>query len=432
MYRELNSLARQGEPIRVAVTGAGGFMGRGICLQLGITPGFRLVAAVDVDLAQAAEAARLYDAPWMEATSGAAISQALALRRTVVTDDFFRLLENAEDEINVLVESTNNLGFALRAVEAALRRRIHVVLMNAELDCFFGPWLHRVAEEAGALISSDAGDQHGVLLRMIEEMQLWGLEVVMAGNIKGFLDRYATPTSILEEGKVRNLDPIACAAMTDGTKLNIEMALVANATGLIPHRAGMIGPKARHVTEVFDKFDLPSLKDPGVVDYLLGAEPGGGVFAIGYCEHPVQRQYLKYYKMGDGPFYLFYRPYHLCHLETPYAIASLAIGKRPILIPERQRVADVVAYAKCDLPSDTEIRIGLGGEHLYGMIERQAAIRSSELVPISLFEQEKEQKKVRMARAVKKDQPITWADVELPDTALVATFHQQERLLQGQ
>lgn len=429
MYRELNSLASQGNPIRVAVTGAGGFMGRGICLQLGITPGFRLVAAVDVDLPHASEAARLYGAPWVETTSGATISRVLAQGRTVVTDDFFALLEHAQDEIDVVVESTNNLGFALRAVEAALRNGIHVVLMNAELDCFFGPWLHRVGQESGALVSSDAGDQHGVLLRMLEEIELWGLEVVMAGNIKGFLDRYATPASILEEAKLRNLDPIACAAMTDGTKLNIEMALVANATGLVPARPGMIGPRAGHVSEVFDKFDLESLRSPGVVDYLLGAEPGGGVFAIGYCEHPVQREYLKYYKMGDGPFYLFYRPYHLCHLETPYAIASLAIGKRPILIPQGQRVADVVAYAKRDLPAGAEVDIGLGGEQLYGMIEKQAIIRSSELVPISLFEQEAGQQKVRMRRPVTKDQALTWADIELPETKLVATFRQQESLL---
>nr|MBS0021130.1 homoserine dehydrogenase [Gammaproteobacteria bacterium] len=431
MYRELSSLASQGQPIRVAVTGAGGFMGRGICLQLGITPGFRLIAAVDVDRPQAAEAARLYGAPWVEATSGAAIAQALTQRRTIVTDDFFALLEHGQAEIDVLVESTNNLGFALRAVEYALRNGIHVVLMNAELDCFFGPWLHQVGKESGALVSSDAGDQHGVLLRLLEEIQLWGLEVVMAGNIKGFLDRYATPASILEEANIRHLDPIACAAMTDGTKLNIEMALVANATGLIPSRPGMIGPRAEHVHEVFDKFDLESLRNPGVVDYLLGAEPGGGVFAVGYCEHPVQREYLKYYKMGEGPFYLFYRPYHLCHLETPYAIASVAIGKRPILIPQRPRVADVVAYAKCDLPADTEISIGLGGNHLYGLIERQTILRSSDLVPICLFEQERDEQKVRIIRPVRKDHPITWHDVALPETTLVDTFRQQEPLLEN-
>lgn len=429
MYRELSSLASQGKPIRVAVTGAGGFMGRGICLQLGITPGLRLVAAVDVDLPQAAHAAQLYGQAWAEVRSGHAIAQALAQGTTIVTDDFFALLEHGRDEIDVLVESTNNLGFALRVVEAALRSQIHVVLMNAEVDCFFGPWLHRVAHESGALVSSDAGDQHGALLRMLEEIQLFGLEVVMAGNIKGFLDRYATPSSILDEAKIRSLDPIACAAMTDGTKLNIEMALVANATGLVPDRPGMIGPRAEHVTEVFNKFDLESLRNPGVVDYILGAEPGGGVFAVGYCEHPVQRAYLKYYKMGKGPFYLFYRPYHLCHLETPYAIASLAIAKRPILVPKRRRIADVVAYAKCDLEAGTAISIGLGGEHLYGMIERQENIRSSGLVSIALFEQEHFRQSVHITTPVRKDEPITWEDIELPETRLVETFRQQESLL---
>jgi len=135
------------------------------------------------------------------------------------------------------------------------------------------------------------------------------------------------------EARVRRLNPIQCCAYTDGTKLGVEMCLVANATGLVPWLPGMEGPAANDVREVFDLFDFTKYGDQGVVDYILGAQPGGGVFVVGHCDDPIQARYLNYYKMGDGPFYLFYRPYHLCHLETPWAIGQAVLEHRPILRP---------------------------------------------------------------------------------------------------
>ncbi len=405
-------------------------MGQGIALQLGRVPGMRLVAAVDRDLGRAGRAAELHGQPWTVVSSEAEISRALRGGETVVTDDLFPLLGRGRDAIDVLVESTNTVTFAARAVENALRCQIHVVLMNAEVDCLLGPRLHRMAEDSGVVITSDAGDQHGILIRMIEEIRFWGFEVVMAGNIKGFLDRHATPASVVDEARMRNLNPVMCAAYTDGTKLNIEMALVANAAGLVPACRGMRGPAAQHVREVFEKFDLPSLRHSGVVDYILGAEPGGGVFVVGYCEHPVQRGYLSYYKMGTGPFYLFYRPYHLCHLETPYAIASAALVGRPILTPRAQPVAEVVAFAKTDLAAGASLPIGIGGEYLYGMIERKEVCRDRGAVPICLFDAE-HGCVARMNRSVPGDQLLIWDDVVLPQTPLLESYSQQAQMLEG-
>jgi len=427
MYQELQTLERRGTPLRVALVGAGGCMGQGIALQLGRVPGMRLVAAVDTDLGLAGRAAELHGRSWTRVSSEAEISRALGSLETIVTDDLFPLLRRGRDAIDVLVESTNTVAFAARTVEAALRCRIHVVLMNAEVDCLLGLRLHRIARDSGAVITSDAGDQHGALMRMIDEIQLWGFEVVMAGNIKGFLDRYATPASVVEEARMRNLNPVMCAAYTDGTKLNIEMALVANATGMVPTCRGMLGPPAQHVREVFEKFDLASFRHPGVVDYILGAEPAGGVFAVGHCEHPVQRGYLSYYKMGAGPFYLFYRPYHLCHLETPYAIASVVLFGRPILTPQTQPVADVVAFAKTDLAAGAALAVGIGGEHLYGLIERKEICRERGAVPICLFDAERGCV-ARMKRSVPRDQLLTWDDVVLPQNPLLDSYSQQERM----
>jgi len=196
MYEQLTHLERTGRPLRVALTGASGRMGQGIALQIGKTPGMRLIAAVGRDLNRASRAAELHGRPWTLARTEAAMRTALRSGDTIVTDDASSLLDWGRDVVDVLVESTGTVGYAAQVVEHALRRQIHVVLLNAEVQSVLGLHLENVAQQAGAVLTADAGDQHGVLLRMIDEMRLWGMDIVMAGNIKGFLDRYATPESI--------------------------------------------------------------------------------------------------------------------------------------------------------------------------------------------------------------------------------------------
>jgi predicted homoserine dehydrogenase-like protein len=428
VYDDLVQLEQDGRPIRVAVTGAGGAMGRGLALQIGATPGMRLVAAIDLDLARAQDAARLHGQPWRRAGSDREVARALQRGQTVVGDDAAPVLDLGRDAVDVLIESTNTVGAAARTVMAASRAGVDAVLMNAEVDCLLGPLLRRTADEAGAIVTSDAGDQHGVLMRMIDEIRLWGFDIVMAGNIKGFLDRYATPTSIASEARARNLNPVQCASYTDGTKLNVEMALVANATGFLPARRGMLGPAAESVEEVFAKFALADLPEPGCVDYILGAQPGGGVFVVGRCDTPVQREYLHYYKLGRGPFYLFYRPYHLCHLETTYALGRVALDRKPVFTPRAHPVAEVIAVAKRDLVPGTALEPAIGGEHLYGQIETVEAAGALDAVPICLLECDGERAPV-VARAVRKDEPLRRQDVELPDSDLLDAYRRQERML---
>lgn len=430
MYQDLLKLEREGRPIRVAVLGAGGSMGQGLALQIGMTPGMRLVAAIDVDLRRAERAAGLHGERWTRASSEAEVRRALEGEETLVIEEASPVLARGRDWVDVLIESTNTVGAAARTVQAASRLKIDAVLMNAEVDCLLGPLLRRTATDSGAIVTSDAGDQHGVLMRMIDEIRLWGFAIVMAGNIKGFLDRYATPASIAEEARKRKLNPVQCASYTDGTKLNIEMAIVANATGLVPARRGMLGPTADSVGEVFQKFPLETLRDPGVVDYILGAEPGGGVFVVGYCDAPVQREYLSYYKMGRGPFYLFYRPYHLCHLETTHALARVAIDRKPVFVPRDRPVAEVIAVAKRDLAADTALEPAIGGDHVYGEIERRDVADALGAVPICLLDRDGEGVPL-VTRDVRKDEPLLWQDVELPDSDLLGAYRRQERMLEN-
>jgi len=208
------------------------------------------------------------------------------------------------------------------------------------------------------------------------------------------------------------------------------MGLIANAEGLVPLVPGMEGPRAKHVSEVFRLFGFKRYGKAGVVDYILGAQPGGGVFVVGHCDDPIQTPYLKYYKLGDGPYYLFYRPYHLCHLETPWAIAQAVIDRRPILSPKHGRLTDVYAFAKRDVKAGEAISHGIGGEAFYGLVDRAAPADADGRVPIALLEGEGEMRP-RMKRRVRKDEPLRHADVDLPDTFLLRAFREQEKLLAG-
>jgi len=426
MLSALRAREASGTPIRVALVGAGA-MGVGIAWQVGRTPGMRLVSVTDLSLEAARKAA--------EACGGASTvvipgSRAPREGTIALTQSPFPLFDRPDFGFDVLVEATNTHGFAARVCLAAIERGAHVVLMNAEVDLALGPLLNARADARGVVVTSDAGDQHGVLMRMIDEIEMWSFRVVMAGNIKGFLDRYATAESLREEARIRNLNPIQCCAYTDGTKLNVEMALVANATGLVPWVTGMEGPRLARVEQVFEAFDFAKYGPAGVVDYILGAEPGGGVFVVAHCDDPLQMQYLRYYKLGGGPFYLFYRPYHLCHLETTRAITLAALYGRPVMGPTHGRVADVYAFAKRDIAAGEPLHHGMGGDQAYGLIEKCDAADPAGMMPITLLEAEDGQLP-RFTRALGRDEPIGYADVDLPETFLVREFREQTHLLDG-
>jgi len=331
---------------------------------------------------------------------------------TLTTTDPLKVLLRKPD---VLVEATGSLETAI-LVSRAIDEKIHVILVNSELDQIFGLLLSRHAIANGVVLTSDAGDQPGVLARLIEDVSGMGFEVVMAGNNKGFLDRYANPQSIEKEAAKRHLSLKQCAAYTDGTKLAIEMALVANGFGYDIFRTGMIGPTVENVEDALHVFDFSMARQlGGAVDYVLGARPGGSVFIIGYSDDAEIRFYMDYYKMGSGPYYLFMRPYHLCHFETPYAIRRIMEHRKPILV-QRKRVLEVGCRAKTDLRAGTKLD-GIGGYHLYGLLEKVGGL------PIGLAEG------AVLLKPKKRDETISWDDVELPHEApLMSLWRQQASL----
>ncbi len=377
-------------------------MGCGIAMQVAKTPGMQVCWVVDTDLEAAEKAARL--------AGGCHFG-------TSVTEMF------ESYPVDAFVEATNSIGSAAEYCVAAINHGSHVILMNAEVDLAVGPALMALADEKGVVITSDAGDQHGVLATMIDEAELLGFRIVQAGNIKGFLDRSATPESIKPEADKRNLSATQCCAYTDGTKLHIEMAVLANAYGYLPPEGGMVGPRASDVREALEKFDFASYGDTARIDYILGAEPGGGVYLVVESPEgmPAEHQFLlNYYKLGNGPYYLMYRPYHLCHLETPRAIAEAVLRGEAVLKPEHGRKTDVYAYAKVDLSAGQSFSHAIGSAECYGLVHAASVSDAEDMVPIVVLED-----KVIMSRDVKAGMPIRFSDVTLTESAFLSLWKSQ-------
>ncbi len=400
-------------------------MGRGLLHQCRITPGFQCLAVADLQVERTLRCLADMGVPARLAESESAIQEALQDGCVAVMADGHLLARIPQ--LEAVVEATSAIRAGGAFAMAALEHGKHLILMNAEVDLIFGPALLDAARRRGLVCTSCDGDQHGVITRLMDDLELWGFAPVMAGNIKGFLDRYANPTTIIPEADRRNLDYGMCTAYTDGTKLNIEMALVANARGYRTQTPGMVGPRAREVHEVTSLFDLEGLRTKGTpaVDYILGAEPGGGVFAIGYNDHPYQRDMMAYYKMGPGPYYVFYRPYHLCHVEALRGIAEAVLDQSALLAPEHGWRTTVTAYAKKDLRAGERLD-GVGGYACYGLIENTGPDGSPEGLPICLAEN------LVLLHSLHRDQRITLEDVMLPEDRSDVRLYRQSREVAAQ
>jgi predicted homoserine dehydrogenase-like protein len=198
-------------------------------------------------------------------------------------------------------------------------------------------------------------------------------------------------------------------SFADGTKISFEQAIVANATGMKVAQRGMLGYNfTGHVDEMTKMYDVDQLKElGGIVDYVVGAQPSPGVFVFATHEDPKQRHYLDLYKLGTGPLYSFYTPYHLCHFEVPLSVARAVLFQDTVLAPLAGPVVDVITTAKINLKAG-EILDGIGYYMSYGQCENSSIVQEQNLLPIGLAEG------CRLKRDIPQDQVLTYDDVELP------------------
>jgi predicted homoserine dehydrogenase-like protein len=402
----LERRAAEGNPVKVGVVGAG-FAARGLVLQiLHATPGMDVVAISNRTIETAEQAYR--DAGVDEVVrvgSAAELEQAIAAGRHAVTDDPAVICEAGP--VEVIVEATGEIEFGSGVALQAIENGKHLVLVNAELDCTLGPILKTYADHAGVVFTDTDGDQPGVLMNLVREAQMLGFRPILAGNIKSLLDHYRTPETQKAFAEAVFQRPKMITSFADGTKIAAEMATLGNALGFGVGVRGMAGPRCERVEQAEGLFDIDALLERPIVDYILGAEPSFGVFVLAHSEQPLVQRYMKIYKMGDGPVYTFYRPYHLSPLETPLTIARAALFGDAALTPAGAPTCDVIALAKKDLKAG-EALDGVGGFTCYGVMENTSVARRDDLLPLGLTDG------CVMKRDLPKDAEIRFSDVDLP------------------
>ncbi len=337
------------------------------------------------------------------------LEEAIGQSQYTITDNALLLCE--AQGIDAIVEVTGTIEFGAHIVLKAIENKKHVVLMNAELDATVGPILKTYADRAGVIITNSDGDQPGVIMNLYRYVKGIGCKPVLAGNMKGLQDFYRTPETQKSYAEKYMQKPSMVTSFADGTKISMEMAVVANATGFRVGKRGMYGPRCNHVSEAANLFPIDQMIDTGLVDYILCSNPPGGVFVLGFNEHPIQRQYLNYYKMGDGPLYVFYTPYHICHLEVPLSVARAVLFQDAVISPAAGPVCDVIAVAKKTLQAGDKIDC-LGGFCVYGLLENAEVSYKENLLPIGLSQG------CILKHKINKDQAIKYTDVELPAARL--------------
>ncbi|GGR77550.1 strU protein [Streptomyces humidus] len=412
----------EGRPIRVGMVGAG-YMGRGLVRHITASvPGMRVAAISNRTPANAERAYKEAGLAPVRADTSDAISAAVAGGRPVVTEDAFALI--CAEGIDCLVDVTGAVEFGARVTVAAIERGLPVVTMNAELDCTIGPLLAHRARSARVVLSGADGDQPAVQANLLRFVRSLGVTPLVSGNVKGFQDEYRTPTTQQPFADRWGQNVHMITSFTDGTKVSFEQAIVANAFGFTVPRRGMYGRDHRgHVDELTEMYDVDELREHGgIVDYVVGAKPAPGVYVLGTHDDPAQRSYLDLYKLGRGPLYSFYAPYHLCHFEVPHTVVrAVDFGDAALTPPAGPRV-DVVATAKRDLPAGAVLD-GIGGYDIFGVAESHAVTRAEDLLPMGIAQG------CVLRRAVAKDTVIGYADVTLPPGRLVDELRTEQNEL---
>lgn len=406
--RALSERAEAGNPVRVAMVGAG-FMGRGIANQIiNSTPGMELVAIANRHIDGAARAYSEAGVDSLEAVDDAVgIDKAVAAGKAAITEDPAAIC--AAESVEAIVEVTGSVGYAAQVVLKAFDHGKHVVLMNAELDGTVGPYLKVLADRAGVVYTASDGDQPGVEMNLYRFVRGLGLRPLLCGNIKGLQDPYRNPTTQQGFAQRWGQNVHMVTSFADGTKISFEQAIVANATGMTVARRGMLGYDFDgHVDDATGLYDVDQLQAlGGIVDYVVGAKPGPGVYVYATHDDPKQRHYLELYKLGNGPLYSFYTPYHLCHFEVPNSLARAVLFADAVMAPAGAPQVDVVATAKTDLKAGTVID-GLGGYHTYGECERADVTARDRLLPMGVAAG------CTLVRDAPKDSTLTYYDVEVP------------------
>lgn len=443
LHPMLRARAEAGRPIRVALIGAGKF-GTMYLSQANRTPGVHLAALVDLDPARARDAcARVGIAD----TSPKSMDAAVASGGTFITDDAMGVI--AAGEIEVVIDATGSPAAGIAHALACCAHGKHIVMVNVEADVLAGPLLAERARAAGIIYSLAYGDQPALICEQVDWARTAGFEVIAAGKGTKYLDgyNYVTPDDVWqhygltpEEAAAGGMNPQMFNSFLDGTKSAIEMAAVANATGLSPAPDGLAFPPCgvqdlAHVMR--PRAEGGSLHHKGQVEVISSEERDGrhvegdlrwGVYVAFEAPSDYVRACFREYGLltdSSGRYSALWKPYHLIGLELGISVASVALRGEPTGAATGFR-ADAVATAKRDLKPGERLD-GEGGYTVYGRLMPAADSLACGGLPIGLAHN------VTLKNPVPRDRPVGWADVEIAaDSQAVQIRREMEAMFAGE
>ena len=364
LARDLAARADGGKPIRIGLVGAGE-MGTDIVSRVAHMQGIEI--GVISELKQGAarrsvEIAYGNDVNVAEVSTADAANAAMEAGKIALTANVHALLDAGL--IDVVVDATGIPAVGAEIGLAAMERGKHLVMMNVEADVTIGAFLRAEAERMGVIYSLGAGDEPSSCMELVEFVSAMGHRIISAGKGKNNpLNIDATPDAYADEALRRHMNPRMLVEFVDGSKTMVEMAAIANATGLLPDKPGMHGPACSR--EDLNKVLVPQSaggllsSDQGRVDFTIGKGVAPGVFVVAEMDHPRIRERMEDLKMGKGPYFTFFRPYHLTSLEVPLTCARVVLYGKADMVPMLRPVAEVCAVAKRDLAvGDTLDQIG--------------------------------------------------------------------------
>jgi predicted homoserine dehydrogenase-like protein len=311
-----------------------------------------------------------------------------------------------EYDNQIVIEMTGTVAYATQVALETLAAGKHLITMNPEVQATTGSALLKLFNDKNLVITDVLGDQPGSLTRLIGAVRLKGFNVKLAGNMKRYLDRHATQKQMQPWADDKGLAVRQTVSFTDGTKQAIEMTLVGNFYGMSLDQVNMKGPRVDHIHNVLTKFDWQKIPEEGVVDYVIGKDLFPGVFVVVEHPDPNQQKYLRYLSLGEGPQYVLFDSYHLCHLEVAETVAKVALYQEATIHNNLKPKLQTLAVAKQDLAAGTKLD-GIGGDTVYGQINYSQDCQAC--LPIGLA------KDAVLKKNLKKDQVIELGDVELAD-----------------
>ncbi len=400
----LKKLAARSTPIDVIIVGLG-FMGFGFLSSIKNTKGIRVPLIITRRPTEAKKTLEQHGFSAISENDPKKIKEFVERGFICVSSDLELISKYPSDAV---MEVTGTVSYGTEVALKAISAKKHIITMNPELQATVGSKLKALADKAGIVITDVTGDQPGSLARLVSQSRLMGFKVLLAGNMKRYLNRHATQEEMQPWASDKGLSVRQTVSFTDGTKQSIEMTLVANYFGMNITQFGMRGPEVEEVQGALNVFNWNKIPQGGIVDYVIGRKLFPGIFVVAEHNDPHQQKYLRYLGLGEGPRYVLFEPYHLCHLEVITTIANVVLFGQETINNSTDPIATTIAVAKTKLTQGMMLD-GIGGDTMYGNID--LIDNASDYLPVGLAEG------AVVKHTLHQDQPIKISDVEIPVNA---------------